>query len=198
MTAKRTEEGWFWEWRVFGELPDSLLDRVRQFEERGIGNGTGEDFYFVSELTDQNVKLRGDDVLKLKPLLVRLEDGVELYEETSRLTYELPAPAEAVEKAGHLLGVALEPSAAMDSFAVRSAFARVSSVRFVPVKKQRTQYTVGDGWVEVAELEFPSATVRSLGVQSPSLAETRRLRDLLDPARALRPLNYVEACRRWG
>jgi hypothetical protein len=198
MTAKPTEEGWFWEWRTFGEIPPRVVDRLARYEVRGEPGTAGRDFYFVSDVTDQNVKLRGRELLKLKPLLARLADGVELYEETARLNFALPAPPDAVGMAGSLLGVEVEAGAPLNWFELKAALMAAPGVRFVPVRKRRTQYVVGGGWAELAELEFPGGTVRSLGVQSGSISETRRLRDQLDPAGELEPLNYVGACRRWS
>jgi hypothetical protein len=194
MSNKPGEEGWFWEWRTFGELPALLVEAVEAYELRGEPGIEGEDLYLISASTDQNVKLRGDG-LKLKPLLVELDDGLELYEESARLAFDLPASPDAIAKAASLLGVHVAAPRALGRDELLALIG--PGVVRVEVLKRRTQYVVGDGWVELAELEFPAARVRSLGIQSSSLAETRRIRDLLDPGRALAPINYVDACRRW-
>src|SRR5262249_55674808 len=97
-----------------------------------------------------------------------------------------------------LLGVDTGLRDAADRRAFLAAFAGAAGVRQVGVRKRRTQYVLGGGWIEVADLEFPSARVRSIGVQSPRLSDTRRLRGVLDPGRELEPLGYVAACRRWA
>lgn len=200
MSAKPTEEGLFWEWRTFGALPDRVARTLARCEVRGAPDMVNEDLYFVSRLTGQNVKLRKHvDQLKLKPLLARLDDGVELYEESARWTYQLPAPPGAVAAAAAFLGLGLEASEPWSAERLRAAFkVRGGVVQAVAVRKRRTQYSLGGGWAELADLDFPSVSVRTLGLQSPSLAETRRMRDLLDPDRSLAAVNYVEACRRWG
>ena len=200
MSGKPTEEGWFWEWRTFCVVPDEVADRVRAFELRGDPVVENADLYLISTLTDQNVKLREDGgLLKLKPLLARLDGGFELYEETARLVFEMPAPPDAIRMAGGLLGVALEVAAplGLDDLLARCA-ADAPEVRAVHVRKRRTQYAARDGWLELAELEFPRETVRSLGIQSRRLDRTRALRDEVDPDGLLEPLGYVAACRRWS
>jgi hypothetical protein len=194
MNNKQGEEGWFWEWRAFGELPDAVVSAVESHELRGEPCIEGEDLYLVSPWTEQNVKLRGES-LKLKPLLARLADGLELYEETERLVFAPPMHPDAIAKAASLLGVHVATGAQLGRDELLGLFG--PDVLRVPVRKRRTQYTVGDGWVELADLEFGSVSGRSLGIQSSSLAETRRIRSLVDPARELTAMNYVEACRRW-
>lgn len=194
MTTKPGEEGWFWEWRTFGDLPERLVGAVEAYDLRGEPGVEGEDLYLISDATDQNVKLRGA-ALKLKPLLARLGDGLELYEESARLVFELPATPDAIAKAASLLGVHVAAGSALGRDELLALIG--PDVLQLSVRKRRTQYTVGDGWVELADLEFPAARVRSLGIQSSSLAETRRIRDLLDPGCSLAPMSYVEACRRW-
>ena len=199
MSGKPSEEGWFWEWRTFGRVPDSVAARAAAHERRGavVEN---EDLYLISTLTDQNVKLREDGgQLKLKPLLARVAGGFELYEETERLIYAMPASPDALHKAASLLGVVLEAAAPLG---LKELLARLAAeapeVRAVRVRKRRTQYLVEDGWIELAELEFPTAVVESLGIQSRRLERTRALRDEVDPEHALEPLNYVAACRLWS
>jgi len=156
-----------------------------------------EDEYFVSSLTDQNVKLRFDQ-LKLKPLLARLDDGLELYEESARLLFDLPSGEEDLVRAAGLLGVSIDAGASNSREDVIRLLSDASPVRFVRVRKRRTQYALGNGWAELAEIWFPRASVWSLGVQSSRIDETRDLRRRLDPEHALEPIGYVEACRRWG
>ncbi len=198
MTGKPTEEGWFWEWRTFGAIPESVVERLARYDVRGARDVENADLYFVSSLTEQNVKLRADGaMLKLKPRLVRLADGLELYEETMRLLFAMPAEPRAVTMAAGLLGVTAPVDTPVDADAF-AALLDTPAVRSVRARKRRTQYSVGDGWVELADVEFPREAVRSIGMQSRSLDETRRIRELLDPNLELAPVNYVEACRRWS
>lgn len=197
MTAKRTEEGWFWEWRAFGMIPSEILGAVRSREVRGTPELESDDEYFVSSSTDQNVKLRAG-TLKLKPLLARLDDGCELYEESERLVFALPVTHDEANRAASLLGLSIgfADGTSLDAGALAAALLAGPSVARVRILKRRTQYAVGAGWVEVAELESGGVATTSLGVQSTSLAETRRIVAELDPARSLAPMGYVEACRR--
>jgi len=200
MTGKPSEEGWFWEWRTFGVVPEAVAERVAAHERRGGAVVENDDLYLISALTDQNVKLREDGgQLKLKPLLARVDGGFELYEETERLIFAMPASPEAIRMAAGLLGVALEVAAPLGLEALLARFAaEAPEVRSVHVRKRRTQYAVEDGWIELAELEFPCGRVESLGIQSRRLDRTRAIRDEVDPEHALEPLGYVAACRLWS
>jgi hypothetical protein len=199
VSGKPSEEGWFWEWRAFGVVPEPVAARVRAHETRGEPDVEGDDLYLVSSLTDQNVKLRADGgLLKLKPRLAALADGCELFEETARLIWTTPVPAAAVAKAAALLGVAVDAGEPLDAERLRRAFEAAPEVRLVRARKRRTQYAIGEAWVELADVVFPRGAVRTIGVQSPRLDETRRVRDLVDPDGLLSPLGYVDACRRWG
>jgi len=191
----------------FGELvepgvaarhrPDDVLVRARRRELRGAPDVDNDDLYLVSSATDQNVKLRGDGgFLKLKPLLARLEDGCELFEESLRWSWSMPVPTDGILSAAALLGIDVDVHGPLDADAVVDVLTG-STVEAVRVRKRRTQYVDGDGWLEVAELVFPGARVQSLAIQSPTIAETRRIRAALDPDAVLAPLSYVDACRRW-
>lgn len=197
MSGKPSEQGLFWEWRAFGAIPDEVLGRVRERPVRGNPYTYNDDLYFVSDATEQNVKLRnGGGLLKIKPFYGRLDDGCELYEEAYRLAYALPVTPEAASFAAALLGLDLGADGPLSRDELVAAM-DAPPVSVVRVEKRRTQYADGDGWIEIAEIEFPRATVASLGVQSTSLAETRRVRDAVDPDRLLHPMCYVGACRRW-
>jgi hypothetical protein len=199
VSAKPSEAGLFWEWRTFGTIPDRIVRALSRCEVRGRAGIENEDLYFVSGLTEQNVKLRtGASVFKLKPLLVGLEDGLELYEESDRWIWEMPVAPEGVAAAASLLGVSLETSEPWSADRIRAAFkVRGGVISTILVRKKRTQYVYGGGWAEMAELEFPGGAVRTLGLQSRSLGETRRMRDMLDADRTLVPMNYVAACRKY-
>lgn len=199
MSAIRSEEGWFWEWRTFGALPDEVTARVERLERRGVSM-TGVDEYFVSTRSQQNVKLRdGGAFLKLKPLLVTLSEGFELYEETLRLCFAPPFGRDVVRMATSLLGCAVEPAGPQDAAGLsRLLSVECDGVRRVVVSKSRSQFVAGTGWVEIVALAFPTARVASLGIQSTRLDEVRRLRATLDPRGVLPAMNYVQACRRWA
>jgi hypothetical protein len=197
VSGKPVEEGWFWEWRTFGARPEHAARILEAQAVRGNAGLFSYDEYFIADRTDQNVKLR-DPQLKLKPLLARLADGLELYEESARLLYDLPIDATGLSMAASLLGVEVSAPASATRDEVVRVLGSAAGVRFVPVHKRRTQYTIGEGWAELAEIEFPGGKTWSLGVQSRNLSTTRAIRDMLDPGREFVPMGYVEACRKWG
>jgi hypothetical protein len=209
---KPPEEGQIWEWRAFGPLDQGLKDQVKQLPVRAeIQDAVGEDIYFISPANDQNVKLRiGPNgwVLKFKILLeTRAIEGVrgafELYNESARLTYQLPVSKKELSDAADLLGVSVsEGDLKRDSFGVSAffeAFARLSPpVTRVPVKKRRSQYQYPGGWIELAEVSFDKHETETISIHSPSLAVAEEMLGRFQPDDQLEPMNYVQACRRWS
>ncbi|HWP45457.1 MAG TPA: hypothetical protein VNO14_19615 [Blastocatellia bacterium] len=207
MTAKPPEEGEVWEWRAFGRISDSLLALVRSHPVRmGILDQQGEDLYFISPASDQNVKLRragGRWVLKLKLLLATSDNSIELYSETSKMVFSFPVPAIVFHQAARLLGVSLETSLdekaeVSDQQFIESLVTASPPAASVEVAKIRSQYDFECGWVEIADVSFPRGRVQSLSVHSPEIESVRSILSLLQPGPELEAMNYVEACRRWS
>jgi len=204
---KPPEEGNIWEWRAFGSLSPELLARINSRPLRaGIVGKPEYDIYLISPTSDNNVKLRemgGRFVLKLKPLLEAGSIGIELYQESQDLVYGFPVDKSVFDRACSLL----ETAAPGDLFAIQSfgeeGFTRILStcrppIKRVEVSKTRSQFVVLNGWVEVADMIFPRKTTQSISVHSfEKEAISRTIEDLKVP-NALKVMNYVQACRRWG
>ncbi|HET9531921.1 MAG TPA: hypothetical protein VFQ92_16295 [Blastocatellia bacterium] len=207
MTTKPPEEGELWEWRAFGRVSESLSALVCSHPVRmGLAGQSGEDIYFVSPTSDQNVKLRrwgGEWVLKFKLLLATADNSMELYSETSKMLFFFPVPGAVLYRAAQLLDVSLESGPAEDAeltdqlFIDSLAASHPPAVR-VDVAKTRSQYDLDGGWVEIADVTFPSRRVQSLSIHSPDLESVKNLLSVLQPGPELEAMNYVEACRRWA
>ncbi len=202
---KLPEEGEIWEWRAFGHISDRLAARVRARPVRmNILDQREEDIYFISCLNDQNVKLRkwrGLWLLKLKLLLRKAANSMELYTESPRMMFAFPVPHSTLEIAARLLAVKLpelaEVSFEKDQFT--EAMERASPpALIVRVSKVRSQFEFDDGWVELAEVKFPRAEMQTISIQSPGLEAAEKIMSELGQDAALEAMNYVEACRRWG
>jgi hypothetical protein len=203
--SKLPEEGEIWEWRAFGRISDSLAAQVRAHPVRmNIRDQQEEDIYFISPANDQNVKLRmwrGMWLLKLKLLLRKESNGIELYSESQRMMFALPVPRQTLEIAARLLAIKL-PDTAEFSFEkeqfIKAMLRAAPPAAVASVSKVRSQFEFDDGWVELAEVKFPRTQTQTISIHSPSLKAVRKILGELGPDSAIEVMNYVEACRRWG
>ena len=204
--AKAPEEGEVWEWRAFGRVDEKLASQIQAHPIRmGVHNHRGTDLYLISEASDQNVKLRkwgAEWLLKLKLLVDKAERAIELYSESSTMVFGFPVSEGELLFAAHLLGVHLKSPLDKERFSDEEFIdALVQSsppATRVEVSKVRSQYAFDGGWVEFADVSFPSKTVQTLSIHSPERETVEKILDSFDPNAELEAMNYVEACRRWG
>jgi len=204
---KSSEEGRIWEWRAFGTLGPDVVSAVERYPIRlGIREMAGEDLYFISPGSDQNVKLRRGSTgwaLKFKTLLEVRRDTFELYDERSSYTYQLPIEADIARNAARLLSVELRDGDLDDETLDKEALVRVLSqatpaVWTVLIKKKRSQFAFQNGWLELADVQFPGRKTRSISIHSAELSVVTNMLRRLSPGRSIEAMNYVQACRRWG
>lgn len=204
---KTPEEGRIWEWRAFGRITETLAAKVRAYPIRlGLSDLRGEDIYLISPQSDQNVKLREYArgwVLKLKLLLETKTGPFDLYDESAEFTYQFPVSLDRLKDAARLLGVAL-PSAvsSVDGLSeqefVNALKASHPAVTETRVSKRRSQYQCENGWLELADVRFATRETQSLSIHSPDIGTAKVMVERLQPGDELEPMNYIEACRRWG
>jgi hypothetical protein len=196
-----------WEWRAFGSVSDRIIANVRAHPIRlGIAEKQEEDLYFISPVSDHNVKLRrpsGQCLLKLKPLLARGPHSIELYRDCADLIYSFPIGLETLHEAARLLAVELPEKVCAahslsDADFIQLVAASSPPVRAVHVSKTRSQFQFDGGWVELAYLIFPRRRVQSLSIQSPDRNWIEQIIDQLQPTVKLEVMNYIEACKCWG
>src|SRR2546425_894011 len=205
--TKPPEEGKIWEWRAFGRINGELARKVRAHPIRlGVKDLLGEDIYLVSPLSDQNVKLRkysGGWLLKFKLLLETRPGGLELYKETAEFTYPFPISFDTLTEAARLLAIKLPDNVLTVEKFSEEEFVQTLAQSSPPglqtrVSKRRSQYQFENGWVELTDVEFKTARVQSLSVNSREIETVKRMLSQLEPGDELEPMNYIEACRRWG
>jgi len=205
--SKPSEEGRIWEWRAFGRITDALAAKVRAYPIRfGLSDLRGEDIYLISPLSDQNVKLRRYAhgwVLKLKLLFETKPGRFELYVESAEFTYPFPVSIDRLKDAARLLCVTLPAGAPSMATLEEPEFVGVLAkaspeVTETRVSKRRSQYQFDGGWLELADVKFQTRQIQSLSVHSPEIEVVRRMIDRLQPGAEMEPMNYIEACRRWG
>ena len=204
--TKAPEEGELWEWRAFGLPTESTVRLIRAHPIRmDFKDMPAEDLYFVTPNSDQNVKLRrwhGEWVLKFKLLLSTAARGIELYTESAGWVYRFPVQKELLTHAAQLLGVKLSASSnntprfSQDEF-IEALDSSDPPTAQVIVKKSRSQFDFPGGWVEIAEVTFPTQKTRSLSIHSPQQSDVETILQSLNVGDELEVMNYVEACRRW-
>lgn len=205
--TKPAEEGEIWEWRAFGHISERLAAEVRAYPIRlGLSDFRGDDIYLVAPRSDQNVKLRrytSGWVLKLKLLFETRPGSFELYNESAEFTYQFPVSLDTLKEAARLLEVKLPDAVLSTATFIEEdfvkAFAESSpTVAETRVSKRRSQYQFENGWLELADVTFAKHNVQSISIHSPDIEVVKKMVKRLQPGDELEPMNYLEACRRWG
>jgi len=205
--TKQPEEGRIWEWRAFGRINETLAAKVRAYPIRfGLSDLRGDDIYLIAPHSDQNVKLRryaSGWVLKLKLLFETKTGPFELYNESAEFTYHFPVALDRLKDAARLLGVTLPVAAlSIGSFAeaefVKALAESSPALTETRVSKRRSQYQFENGWLELADVKFATRSIQSVSVHSPDIEAVKEMLERLQLGDELEPMNYIEACRRWG
>ncbi|MBI3654577.1 MAG: hypothetical protein HY231_26400 [Acidobacteria bacterium] len=210
---KAAEEGYVWEWRAFGALPQTLITKITKQPYRLDPNGNtlaklfGQDLYLLSPVSDHNLKLRksadSDWLLKFKLLLRKESPDLELYHESNKKTFHFPVAQAVLAETAELLQVNLPSSLANDATLTADDFVETlrqskPSVETLLIGKIRSQYEMACGWVELAEVTFPKHRTQSISLHAVEREGVERLLHELQPAGHLAVMNYLEACRRWA
>lgn len=210
---KAPEEGYVWEWRAFGKLPQTLVDKIKEQPIRIDDNGNslsnilGQDLYLISPDSDHNIKLRksigSDWLLKFKLLLATETHSIELYQESDKKIYRFPLRRAVVEETAELLKTSLPEnfptSGRIDADElIHILNGSTPQVENVLVGKIRSQHQFPNGWVELAEVTFPNHRTQSISLHAYERGEVENLCAQLQPVDELEVMNYLQACRRWA
>jgi hypothetical protein len=210
---KAPEEGYIWEWRAFGKLHQTIVAKIKEQPIRIDDNGNslsnifGQDLYLISPNSDHNIKLRksigSDWLLKIKLLLATETDSIELYQESDKKVYRFPVRREVVEETAELLKIALPEniptSGRIDAdLLIQILQGSTPQVENLLVGKIRSQYQFENGWVELADVTFPSHRTQSISLQAFERSAVENLLAELQPVDELEVMNYLQACRRWA
>lgn len=209
---KAPEEGYVWEWRAFGKLRQTLVEKITAQPVRIDDNGNslqnilGQDLYLISSTSEHNIKLRktigGDWSLKFKLLLRSEARSVELYQESNKKFYRFPVTLGVVEETAELLNITLPQSLPEGSKISADDFVEIlktstPEVAAILVGKSRSQYQFADGWVELADVAFPRHRTQSISLHAFEPDGLEKLFAQLAVDDDLEVMNYLEACRRW-
>lgn len=208
---KPAEEGMIWEWRAFGKISKKLLKKIEAYplrrgpSGRALTNLIGQDLYFVSPVSEHNIKLRKSIgsawILKFKLLLDTKPDAVELYNESNKKTFQFPVKPKIVKEMAGLLNVDLSGAklTKMNARKFIKLFAQTSpALVLVLVGKVRSQYQTPEGWIEIADITFPKKRTQSISLHAFTRSDVEKMLDVLEPGGNLKVMNYLEACRKWA
>ncbi len=204
---KPPEEGRIWEWRAFGRISETLAAKVHYYPIRlGVSDVRGDDIYLVSPRSDQNVKLRryaSGCVLKVKVLFTTKPGPLELYNESAEFTYQFPVSLDTLKDAARLLRTkprttALTRASFGEEEFIKALTESSPGIAAKRVSKRRSQYQFENGWLELADVSFARRSIQSVSVHSSEIKAVKEMIEHLDPGDELEPMNYIEACRRWG
>lgn len=212
---KAPEEGYVWEWRAFGRLQQTLVDKIKAQPVRMDDNGNslsnilGQDLYLISPTSEHNIKLRksigSDWALKFK-LLIRTEaNAIELYQESNKKFYRFPVAKAVIKETAELLNITLPESFPESKKTDADGFVQLlkqstPQVKDILVGKIRSQYQFKNGWVELADVTFPNHRTQSISLHA---FERQGLDQLftelpIHKEEEIEVMNYLEACRRWA
>jgi hypothetical protein len=209
---KAPEEGYVWEWRAFGKLRQTLVEKIKAQPIRIDDNGNslqtmlGQDLYLISSTSEHNIKLRktigGDWSLKFKLLLASKAGAMELYQESNKKFYRFPVTRVVVEETAELLKISLPQSFPADGKITADDFVEIlkastPEVAAILVGKSRSQYQFANGWVDLADVAFPKHNTQSISLHAFERQGLEKLLAQLPVDDDLEVMNYLEACRRW-
>ena len=171
----------------------------------GIVGHRGVDLYLISPVSEHNIKFRKWNrgwLLKFKLLLDKSPESIELYSESARQVFKFPVDPKRLKKAASLLNTTL-PKKPPTSPLTRKQFLKAlesasPAISMIEVSKVRSQFDYEEGWIEVADVDFPHRQVQSVSVHSPSFEAVKKIVEQLEPGSDLDVMNYLDACRRWG
>ena len=154
-----------WEWRAFGRSFGGAEGRFGEPERVQ----ESDEVYFVSRLTDANVKVR-DGLLDVKELEHVDDDGLEQW--TPVLKAEFPVPADQVAAVLDRLGVTAELT--RDAYSLDELIGEVvgaaPGLRAVRVHKRRQRFTIGGCMSELTDLNTDVGDTRTVAVESEDAA----------------------------
>jgi len=142
-------------------------------------------------------------VLKFKLLLETEPGGFELYKESAEFTYRMPVRFDELKAAAELLSVKLPENDLANQVFEEPDFVSALIKSSPPahetsVSKRRSQYQCGEGWIELADVEFETREVNRSHCTLKALMRLRGMLESLQLGDELEMMNYIEACRRWG
>ncbi|TDX67277.1 hypothetical protein EDE12_101821 [Methylosinus sp. sav-2] len=162
-----------WEWRIFGADLAAL--------EAKLGSPTSlprrsDEIYLLNALTPHSAKIR-DEALEVKRLL-RVDDGLELWEPAFRAPFPVTAERLAAAAAALALPLSRLDRAAYDEARfLAEIVAPCPALRGVAVRKSRLRFSFRGCAAEFVRLQIGPAPMESVALES---EDERRLAEALD------------------
>ncbi len=182
-----------WEWRTFRTTFGDAEARIR---EHATHLTTSRETYVISDATDANTKIR-DMQLDIKALMETGREGLERWRPVVRETFPISQAVakEACRRWSIPTPVFRRDTYTADEF-LDEIVAHQPGLHAIHVREQRSGFTISDCLVEIAEVTFNGAPLRTIGVEMPDAARVMEtLRSLgLD---RFENVSYVKALRRF-
>ena len=153
-----------WEWRTFGESFGESDDRFAALEPDSVQES--DELYFLSPVTDENVKVR-DLLMDVKKLEQVNSEGLEQWKPVMKGSF--PLPAAALKNVFDALGV-VPPPLARTSYTMEQFLAELvepgGRVRAVKVHKKRAHYKIDGCMAEMTEVVSDGKKTRTVALES--------------------------------
>ena len=153
-----------WEWRTFGESFGEPDDRFAALEPASVQES--DEFYMLSPVTDENVKVR-DLLMDIKTLERVNQDGLEQWKPVMK--HAFPLPAAEVMNVFAALGVAPPPLTRTD-YTLEQVVGELvepgGRLRVVAVHKKRARYKLDGCMAEMTEVVADGKRTRTVAIES--------------------------------
>jgi exopolyphosphatase/guanosine-5'-triphosphate,3'-diphosphate pyrophosphatase len=182
-----------WEWRTFGTTFGDAEARIRMYPSQIL---TSRGTYIVSGRSDAETRIC-NLILDIKVLQETNRDGLERWYPVTKEPFPVRAAvvAEACRR-WHLDAPPLRrESYSADEF-LDEIVAERPGLQTVHVRKQAHRFTIDDCLVEIAEVTFDGAPLRTVAVEMPEAAQLMSTVRRLGLAR-FENVSYVKALRRF-
>ena len=170
-----------WEWRTFGESFGESDERFAALKPESVQES--DELYFLSPVTDENVKVR-DMLMDIKTLQQVNPDGLEQWRPVMKGTF--PLPAAEVTKVFDALAVAppelTRADYTLDQF-IEELAEPGARLRVVKVHKKRAHYTVDGCMAEMTDVTAEGKSTRTVALE------------LEDPARVIATVRKLGLAR---
>ena len=166
-----------WEWRTFGDNFGEADQRIAALQPGGVQES--DETYFLSDVADENVKVR-DQLMDIKKLEQVNADGLEQWKPVMKGGF--PLPAAELKKVFESLGVS-QPTLSAAEYTLGEIIAEFIKtdprLHVVNVHKKRTRYTVEGCMGEMTEVIADGKKIRTVAFE------------LEDPARVIATVRHL-------
>ncbi len=182
-----------WEWRTFGNLPDTLREKMETFGEGKTRESS--EIYILSSVSNANTKVR-DMLMDIKILQQVNADGLEQWKPVMKGTF--PLPQSEIVKVLDSLQVP-PPTITREAYTLDQFIEEVikpqTLLRAVQVTKKRTGFTINGCIAEVADVTVDGIATRTVAVELEDPLKVIETVRMLDFAK-YENINYLKGLKK--